>query len=666
MNKKLIEFKDYVIERRQICLGDRVEHFDPVWKQALENYDAKPFRRSSGTDLTLPEIYIRTEILLSHILADFMGHVKSPLIPFSKKYNVHQKSEKIMMLWEHRMQQMDFLLKMIPFFRSAILLGTGIVYVGWDRIFQEVRKEKPWYYIFGNVMGNRELRYNEITTNQPVLRVLDIMSCWVDPDAESCDIQKARDFGYDKWMTKEEVERYVSSGDFSEDARNIDWNSISSRHSSFRRDNTLGQDERRDILGYLPSDSGSSAAIKQVLVTEWWGNYDFGNGFAPCVCTVADPGGQNILLRPFVNIPRDGNNPLRDPKTGIPFRPFVAMNHITRDLCFWGRGLGEILYGLNEEYQEKVNLRLKNVDLAINGMLVYFGANIVNQLQLQVAPGNKIETKGPIRDTFDFLKFPDISQSISYQIAEIEQSMDEVSGVDAVMRSAPANLGGRTPVSASEIAMRQNIASRRFAFIVNTMMQQGPVKIAEMVLKHEKMNISLAGVDTRRIKQATQSSSVKVEYEKITSEDLDGEYDFFFVGDPLRVNENIYRNQKISAIGLMMNPLFAQAGVIKPWELAKNLCEAVELPWQEILEGPETMLRNDVQKIIQETLNKQPMMPPIPNVGQVSGGSARTYGPQSPAIPAEPGMRGSELPLIPSAASAAPMAPIPEEGGVFE
>jgi len=598
MSKALDTLRDYVLERREYCIYYRAKTFDPIMESAWSTYTPKSPDPEGTAPLDLPELWLRAEILVANMLATFYGFVESPIQPYGDVYQTHQKAEKIAMLWEYRARQMKFSQKMPAFFRQAIVTGTSVASVLWDIRHDFVAKTRP-IYIAGIPFGRQTKRYYEETYNGPILHVLDAMTFWLDPDAQSCDLTEALDCGVDRWYTQEDLNRLIEQGYFSPDGYKIDWEKIEGRYGG--QGHTLqGSDPTRSIMGLAPTDtSPERGRKKQVKVTEWWGRYNLSGTrlWIPMVVTIADPDGQKIMLRPWKEVPKYGNNPFNHGK-----KPFVMMNYLERPFSPWGQGLYEILASTDEAYQVKVNARLKNIGLMLNKMAAYNPNIIRKPEQLLSRPGGLIEVLDDPRKAIMWLEVQDILQSLSAQIFEFRDLLDELSGVNALMRSGSANPGGKTPVSAMEVNAKQQMAGERFKFLVGMMMEQGPVNIADMELSMEAQFVGKS-VQGMTMKRDTTNSSPSPEFFEVTPEDLEGKFKYFFVADPMRANEMMKTNQKITIMGLLTNPFFAQnvpQGVLQPWYVAKELLKAGEIPWQEALIPENMALQMELQRFVQQ------------------------------------------------------------------
>lgn len=593
--KPLDVLRDYVLERREYCNYYRSSRFDPIFKNAWSEYAPKSPDYSGTGDLDIPELWLRTEVLLANILSPFYGFDSSPLQPYGDVYQTHQRADKIAMLWEFRSRQMKFNRLLPEYFRQAIITGSSMATMLWDIRHDYVSKTRP-IYVTGYGMGRVTKRYYEKVYSGPDMAVLDVMDCAVDPDATSCDLDKALDVVVERWMTQEEIERLIEQGHFSPDGYKIDWQRVEGRWGV--EGIGANTDGAKTAMGLAPMENTMSRGRKpQVRVAEWWGRYNIPKTrlWIPMVVTIADPDGQKILLRPWKEVPMEGNNPFNHGR-----KPFVLMNYVTRPFSPYGQGLYEITASTSEAYQVKVNARLKNIGLLLNKMYAY-NPNLVRNIEalLNQRPGGVVEVMDDPRKAIMPLEYQDILQSISAQIFEFRDLLDELSGVNALMRSGSANPGGKTPVSALEVNAKQQMAGERFKFLVGLMMEQGPVALADMELAMEEQFME-GPTQMMTLRQQSSDSTPTPEFFEITPEDLAGKFKYYFVADPLRTNDMMRTNQKITIFGLLTNPVYAT--VIRKWYVARELMKAGNIPFQEGLIPESVALQ---QELMQFTMQAQ-------------------------------------------------------------
>lgn len=657
-DKELKRLKDFVVERRRYCLDYRIQNFDDKWERALSDYDPSPKTRKSGSSLNLPELFIRTEVLLAHCIADFFGYAETVLAAYAEREEYYERSPKVTMLWEHRARQMQFALKMIPYFRQCILLGTTAAALNWRTKYGFRRVRKPKFNEYGDesrALGTHVEHFYEELLSQPELTPLDMFSTWMDPDAPSCLEEDLRDIGVERWVSRAKLQELVESGYVDEGVLDLDFKKFSGRHED--AGNALGSaDKRKDILGLRPNPLESNYNTEQAPVSEWWGDY-FPKGAkvaVPMCVWIVDPDGVAILARPFKKLDEYGNHPYDHCK-----KPIIVSNYVMRDFFPYGWGLGEILSGTNSELQERVNIRLKNISLAVQGMMCVVEQSVINAEDLSARAQGMIRFRSTIEGNLKHLTFDDHTQNISAQIVELRQFMDQLSGLDSLMMASPPPSGAKTPISSTEANIRQRMGSKRFSFTVGVMMATGPAKIADMTHELNKQHMQ-EDYEFKTLKQEAPNKPVEPNYQTISPSDLEGNWEFVYVADPLRANELLERQQKVSALGLLIHPLLTQpyraGGITQLWQWAKNLCEVNKLPWQELLMDEEKFsLVEKVQMTIQANVDAQMLM----QTQGFPGGGAPGMTP-SEAIPGQESGDGMSTPeLRESSQGGAPPLPQP-------
>jgi hypothetical protein len=239
--------------------------------------------------------------------------------------------------------------------------------------------------------------------------------------------------------------------------------------------------------------------------------------------------------------------------------------------------------------------------------------------------------------------------------------------------------------------MRNKVASDKMKYRLNSMMNQGPCALAAWMLELDKQFLK-APLQLMTIKADTPASTPLPTYSQVGPEDLEGEFRYFFVGDPLRDQSLSRTNQQVSAIGLLGNPVFTQTaapqGVVKTWAMAKQLCESTDIPWQEVLVPVEDVMQAMQQQQQQQAdmLAQQQMQGLMGMMqggpeGMMQGMGGGPQGPQGPPSGAQPGTQNNSLalpqidnggaptvnlPPIPTVATPVGNASVNEQGGMVE
>lgn len=251
-------------------------------------------------------------------------------------------------------------------------------------------------------------------------------------------------------------------------------------------------------------------------------------------------------------------------------RPFVLKKFIPRQGSFYGIGLAEMLFGLNNELDMLHNMRLDNGTLMNLPFGFYRAASGLNPEKIDLGPGKLI----PVDDPQGDVNFPRMNGGTGYGFQE-EQAVtgyaDKSSGINEIAMGSTTGQGAaRTATGATILANAANagidIFIRRY---------QDGFKQNLHILDLQLADLLPLGTITRVVGQ-----DGKDLYRQFTSRDsLRFEVDYCLEGNSANTNKLVERDVAMQMLQTMSNPLFLQGGLVgikNLYNLAKNVLQKFE------------------------------------------------------------------------------------------
>lgn len=170
--------------------------------------------------------------------------------------------------------------------------------------------------------------------------------------------------------------------------------------------------------------------------------------------------------------------------------PLQSMTHPFLQLDFikcgqsYGKGIAQLMEGLQEEYNEIRNLRVDNVNLIINKIMVYIENYVRDPNQIRSAPGALIGLKGNIVDDVKKavmpIEWPQMDIASYRETTELSSQIQETTGANKVTigqtgQDVNQTLGG--------MELLRQAAYDRFsvgAFVMGNFVRQSALKIMEL------------------------------------------------------------------------------------------------------------------------------------------------------------------------------------------
>lgn len=171
--------------------------------------------------------------------------------------------------------------------------------------------------------------------------------------------------------------------------------------------------------------------------------------------------------------------------------PFLQLSYC-RTGGTYGKGVAQMIEGLQEDLNEITNQRIDNVSLIMNKMFVVIEKALVDSGELVSSPGGGIRLKGnpnemDIQKVFKTIDWPDITRSAYIETQERERQIQEVSAANRVTIGT-ADRSNDTNQTLGGMELLKQSAEARFmvyAYIIGqTFLIPAATKYIELIYQH--------------------------------------------------------------------------------------------------------------------------------------------------------------------------------------
>lgn len=243
-------------------------------------------------------------------------------------------------------------------------------------------------------------------------------------------------------------------------------------------------------------------------------------------------------------------------------RPFVLKKFIPRQGSYYGLGMAEMLFGLNNEMDMLHNMRLDYGTLQNLPFGFYRAASGLNPQDINLGPGKLI----PVDDPQGDVSFPRMGGGTGYGFSEEQQVVsyaEKASGVNEIAMGGTGGQGAaRTATGASILANAANagidIFIRRYQEGFKDNLHILDLQLQDLLPLG--MVARVVGIDGKDIyRQFTDRNSIKFEV------------DYCLEGNSSNSNKLVERDVALQMMQLLSNPLYIQTGMVQP----KNLYNVI-------------------------------------------------------------------------------------------
>lgn len=345
------------------------------WKRYYDLYrcKSKPHSEDSKANIFVPEIYTTIETLTPRLVSNFLNTSKPIVQVIGREESDMKNARAAEQLLLYQFERMNLPMKLVTFYKQALLYGTSIGKVYWD---YKLKND-------GTVINDG-----------PAFDVINLFDFYVDPEA--CGIDDARFCIHRSFLSMEELRDREDQGIY----ENVD--QLKSCGECF---GIAGNGNEK------PDGNNDALKERDIEILEYWED--------DRVVTVA---GRSVILR-------DTPNPFSHGK-----KPFVQLIFVPVPFEFYGIGVVEPIEGLQLELNTKRNQRLDNVSLVINRMWLLQRGALDDLRQLHSRPGGVIVVNDI--NGLQPLPSPDVTSSSYQEEDNIKNDMQNTSGVSDYIRGS--------------------------------------------------------------------------------------------------------------------------------------------------------------------------------------------------------------------------------------
>lgn len=407
--------------------GEYRKPHEERWRRYYNLYRcrARAMDDETRANVFVPEVYTIIETLCPRLVSNYLNTSKPIVEVLGREESDMANARASEKLIAYQFERMQIPLKLVTFYKQAILYGTSIGKVFWD------------YRVGKNRDGEDVVLYDD-----PVFEVLDLLDFYIDPDASTID--DARFCIHRKFLSIDELKNRQESGIYENVDKIGDTGSFHESMDSYNEDETADdtlEDRNIEILEYWEDDR---------------------------VVTVAE---RSVILR-------DSPNPFDHGK-----KPFVYLVFVPVPFEFYGIGVVEPIEGLQLELNTKRNQRLDNVNMILNRMWLLQRGAMDDLRQLRSRPGGVIIVNDI--NGLQPLPSPDVTASSYNEEEKIKLDIQNTSGVSDYIRGAMSS----QKQTATEVQIKSEQSSGRFEFNFKLMAEMGIKQIARFVLQLDQQLI---------------------------------------------------------------------------------------------------------------------------------------------------------------------------------
>jgi hypothetical protein len=402
--------------------SDYRKAFEDRWKRyyGLYRSRAKPQDDETRANIFVPEVFTAIETLTPRLVSNFLNSSKPAIRVFGREESDMANAVSAEKLLAYQFEKMEMPLKLISFYKQALLYGTSVGKVYWD---YRVRKGRN---------GEDVVVYDD-----PAFEVLDVFDFYIDPGATGID--DARYCIHRKFLSWEDLKKRESDGIY----RNVE-----------KLKNCGGYVESASVGDREPGDSSDPLEERTFEILEYWED--------DRVVTVGE---RSVILR-------DVPNPFDHGK-----KPFVQMVFVPVPFEFYGIGVIEPIEGLQMELNTKRNQRLDNVNMVINRMWLLQRGAMDDLRQLYSRPGGVIVVNDI--NGLQPLPSPDVTSSSYNEEEKIKSDIQNTSGISDYIRGMISS----DKQTATEVRIKSEQGANRFDFNFKLMAEMGLKRIASLVIQ---------------------------------------------------------------------------------------------------------------------------------------------------------------------------------------
>lgn len=569
--------KDFavILNRIQAAQNWRDSNYKDKWKKYLRLYRSTPLPKEPGfSNIFIPQTFMLCETVKARVSESlFANRPYVSVLPRGIADADNAALVQSLLDWQLNERMNIKRIFSEDVLQDAIVLGTTVTFTGWLKRERKVKRtvvtEMPLPDGFGGYMVDeiglpimmpaRSIEEQTLTEyDDPVLQKVDLFDFYVDRTAT--DIKDARFCGHVEYLTKEQIKNFEQIADWQ-----VDWKKLAP-------------------VTDLEDGKGVRSEISSVSNTSFDDSYDRKdkNGKYEVLHYWEDTRHMVIINRTQCVL--DSENPFNHGQ-----KPYDKCCYVPLTNEFYGIGIPEIVEDLQDELNTNRNMRIDYNAAALRRMW-------------KLRKGCGIEPKDLVWRQNGVLQVDEMDDVMEINIQSlpasafsneeiIKQDMRDATGVQDIILGL-----AQSDETATTTMTKDNNASIRFKYFIEALVDSILIPMTK-----KSLSMDVQYLEDERIIRLTDNEGQAGQILTILPEQLDGDYDFYYVGSSVEpmANKELYKQKVIEVYQLLMaNPLVQQDMEVQK-NLIKEVVQAAEM------KDPEALVPQ-IQPMMQQ---QNPLMP---------------------------------------------------------
>jgi len=419
-NKK--DCLEYVQNFHSASLDNRRQVYVPKWDRFSRNYHSiyDPDKKAKKADwqscMFDPLSVTHVEVICSALAKVLMGRSK-PITVEPRETGDIQQADLVTQLLDYEIDKSDFRVAFYDALKQACIYGSGFVKFFWDRKTSKRKIMQANRAIEGGnsvINGYQEQTEEVLVKDHLGCQFVDIYDVYKEPNSTNND--------------KIIHEDKITYGDIVEGLKYGFDEEVVRKLGAFIEPMHIPIDKQQRELtdkGKTDTQTPKTKYQKEHTLWEFWGeiprrwiNYEM---------DPLDPASDELVAariwvasKEYLLFSEENEFETMEP-------PILQIDYI-RTGDAYGKGVCELLEGIQDEINELTNQRIDNVTMIMNKMFVVIQKALVDPKGLVSQPGGGIKLKSTedVRKAFSWVDTPDVSRSAYAETQEKERKAQEV------------------------------------------------------------------------------------------------------------------------------------------------------------------------------------------------------------------------------------------------
>lgn len=572
--------KDFAVILERITTAEdwRDSVYVEKWKSYLRQYRSKYANAASDhSHVFIPQTFMQVETVKSRTYESlFTNRPYITIMPRGREDKEKADAVQALLDWQicERMHLpavfADCLLT------DALVFGTSVVFTGWLRKERMQKHRATVQRLLLDDMGMPfldemgapiSMDIKEIVEeplmvyDDPVVQRIDLFDFFVDKTATT--IQDARFCGHTEWLTKEQIQNLEAVAGWSVNWKNLSPVAYVKGGKEIRAELNGGSIEPVDDC-FDKKSAGSIYEVKQY----WEDN-------------------RHVVIINGEECALDEPNPFWH---GM--KPYDKCCYVPLVNEFYGIGIPEVLGDLQDELNTIRNQRIDYNNFCLRRMWkIRKGCGLTNK-DLKWRQGGVIQVQD--MDDVQEISVEKVPASAFTNEEVIKSDMKYATGVHDIVLGL-----SESDETATTTMTKDNNASIRFKFFIEELVDNILLPVARKCISMDEQYLE----EDRLIRLFDNDQGYLDQFTSISPEDLEGEYDFYYVGSSVEpmANKEAYKQKMVEVYQLAMSNPLMQQNLEAQQKLLLELFRAVEV--------------KDPQSLVPELPMQQPMMMQAPPTG---------------------------------------------------